>query len=163
MSGKYVVAILTGTTDKGYTPLDKLKDKIKMGVMNDKKIAVLTERVKKSMTVTKDLYKLASEFGSKVDTSSQTFSGYTNNPISRDADVTGLLFTLKKGVLSGPFSGKYNVYVVLIDNISEPPKTDNYMAIKNQIVSGFAGRVSNGLFDAIKKSAEVKDSRAKFY
>jgi peptidyl-prolyl cis-trans isomerase D len=162
MNGKYVVAILTGATDKGVTPLDKLKDKIKQGVMNEKKLAMMTDRLKVKVK-TMDLYQLATDNAVKVDTTVLTFSGFGNNAISRDGEVTGLLFTLKPGKLEGPFTGKYNVYVVIIDQIKEPPKQEDYTGIKNQLFSGFSNRVSNNLFEAIKKTAEIKDSRVKFY
>ncbi len=163
MTGKYVVALLTGITDKGFMPLDKMKDKIKQGVMNEKKLALLTDRIRKSMTTTKDLYTLANEYGTKIDTAVLAFSGFGNSAIGRDGDVSGLLFTLKKGTIEGPFTGKYNVYVAVIDNINEPPKQEDYTAIKNQLLSGFASRVTNSLFEAIKKTATIKDSRAKFF
>lgn len=163
LTGKYVVAVLTGIADKGYIPLDKVKKKIEQGAMNEKKLSMLEERIKKSMTTTKDLYALANMYGTKVDTSKQSFGAYGNNAISRDGDVSGLLYTLKTGVVSGPYMGKYNVYVVIIDNITEPPKTDNFTGIKNQLLDGFSSRVSSGLFEAIKKNAVIKDSRAKFY
>jgi len=163
LTGKYVVAVLTGITEKGYIPLEKLKEKIKQGVMNDKKLIVLTEKIRKSMATSKDLYKLAAEFGTKVDTTNLTFSGFSNNALSRDPDAEGLVFNAKKGDFIGPLTGKYNVYVVSVDNIIEPPKQEDYTAIKNQLVQTFNGRVTSGLFDAIKKTATIKDSRAKFY
>ena len=163
MNGKYIVAILTAISDKGFTPLEKLKERIKQGVMNEKKLAMLTERIKKSMTTTNDLYALAKEYATKVDTSAQTFGGYGNNAIGRDGEVAGLIYTLKKGKIEGPFTGKYNVYVVIVDNIAEPPKQEDYSSIKNQLQGGFSSRVTNGLFEAIKKTATIKDSRAKFY
>ena len=96
-------------------------------------------------------------------TSSLTFTGFVNNAIARDPDVTGLLFTLKKGSVSGPYTGKYNVYVAIIDNITEPPKQEDFTALKNQLLSSYSNRVANGIFEAMKKNAEIKDSRAKFY
>jgi peptidyl-prolyl cis-trans isomerase D len=163
LSGKYVVAILTGITPKGYIPLDKLKDRIKQAVTNDKKLAMITERVKTTMNTTKDLYTIAHEFSSKVDTSVLSFGGFGNSAISRDGTVLGKVFSLKPGVLSGPFTGKYSVYLVIVDKVNEPPKQEDYTAIKSQQTMQFSNRVVNGLFEAIKKTTEIKDMRGRFY
>jgi peptidyl-prolyl cis-trans isomerase D len=163
LTGKYVVAILTGITDKGYIPLDKLKDKIKQGVMNEKKLELLAERVKKSMTTTNDLFTLANEYSTKIDTSTVTFGGFSNSRIGQDGQVAGLLFTLKPGKLEGPFTGLYNVYVAIIDKINEAPKQEDLSSLKIQLTGTFSNRVTNGLFEAIKKTATIKDSRINFY
>jgi peptidyl-prolyl cis-trans isomerase D len=163
LTGKYAVAILTGITDKGFIPLDKMKDKIKQGVTSDKKLEMLAGKIKKSMAVNKDLYALAKEYATKVDTSAQTFGGFGNTAIGRDFVVAGLLWSLKKGTLEGPLTGKYNVYVVVVDDIKEPAKQENFAALQNQLGSGFSNRVINGLFEAIKKTIKIQDSRAKFY
>lgn len=163
LSGKYVVAMLKGINEKGYPPMDKLKEKIKPGVLNDKKLELVAEKVRKALSPGKDIYALATEFNCKVDTLSVTFGGFNGNAIGRDFKVTGKLFTIKNGVLDGPFTGNYNVYMAIIDNVLEPPATEDYSGVNLQLVSGFSNRVTNNLFEAIKKSAEIEDSRARFF
>lgn len=163
LNGKYLVAVLKNINEKGLLPLDKIKDRIEQGVRNDMKIAMLADRMTAAMKNTKDLYSLASQFGSKVDTLSLSFSGFSQAQLGRENEIIGKLFTKKAGSLEGPLKGKYSAYVVLIDEFVEPPSKDVYPGENSQMVNSFTSRVQNSLYESIKKSAKVKDNRALFY
>lgn len=163
LTGKYVVAILTGTTDKGYIPLEKVKEKIVQNVRNDKKINMLADRLNTSMQNQKNFTQLAMQFQTKVDTTNLTFAGYNNSPIGRDPEVVGQLFSCKANELIGPLKGKYGAYVVIIDHINLPAEKQDYNNERMQQQSSFDNRASGLIYESIRKAGKIKDNRRNFF
>ena len=163
LSGKYVVANLKNTYDKGLLPLEKIKERIEPNVKNYKKIELLTEKMKKAFANQKDLYMLAAEFNAKVDTTDIMFSGYGRSAIANDGDVVGTLFTLKTGVVSGPFTGKFGAYFVIVDSRTELAKKEDFSAEKAKLIDDFTSRSANSSFMTLMKIANIKDNRSKFF
>ncbi|MDP4281243.1 MAG: SurA N-terminal domain-containing protein [Bacteroidota bacterium] len=163
LSGKYAVAELKAITPKGYIPLAQIKDRIQGGVRNDKKIEMMKDRLAQAMKSVKDLNALASQFNIKVDTSSITFSGYSPSRISRESEVVGTLFTMKKGQLVGPLKGKTAAFVVNIDDIITPAIPVDLRPLKDQLQNNFSNQVMGSLYEAIKKNSKIKDNRINFY
>jgi peptidyl-prolyl cis-trans isomerase D len=163
LTGKYVVAILMGINDKGYIPLEKVKDRIQQSVRNEKKGAMLAGQLTKAMKTVKDLNQLAMQFKSKVDTINLTFGGFNNSAIGREPEIVGQLFTCKQGELTGPLKGKYGTYVVIIDNINTVPEKQDFTMERMQQLSGFENRASGLIFETIKKAGKIKDNRKNFF
>ena len=163
LTGKYVVAVLKGITDKGYIPLAKIKDRLEQSVKNQKKIELLAGRLTRSLQTSKDLYSLAAQYQTKVDTVNLTFAGYVPAAIGREAELIGQLFDDKPGEVVGPLTGKYGVFVVSVDDLIPPPQTEDYLQIANQLHANFANTVNTGLYEALRKSSNIKDERKNFY
>lgn len=163
LSGKYVVALLKSTSDKGLQPLDKIKTKIEANVKNYKKIEIMAEKMKKAMASKNDLYALAVEFSTKVDTADVTFLGYGRSAIANDGEVVGELFTAKTGVLSGPFIGNYGAYVAIVDGKTEVTQKADYSGEQQQMRSEFESRALNTSFVTLQRKAVIVDNRARFF
>ncbi len=163
LTGKYVVAILSGITDKGYIPLEKIKDRITQNVRNEKKIAMLADQLSKLMQSLKNFNQIAIQFQGKIDTTNLTFSGNNNSNIGREKEVTGKLFTCKTGEMIGPLKGKYGAYIVIIDNISNPPEKQDFSGERMQQESGFENRSMGLIYESIKKAGKIKDNRRNFF
>jgi peptidyl-prolyl cis-trans isomerase D len=163
LSGKYVVAILSAINDKGYIPLEKVKDRIVQSVRNEKKAAMLAERLTKSMKTLKNFNQLAMQFQSKIDTTNLTFGGYNNSAIGREPEIVGQLFTCKAGELIGPLKGKYGTYIAIIDNINKAAEKQDFTGERMQQESGFENRASGLIYEAIKKAGKIKDNRRNFF
>jgi len=163
LTGKYVVAILTGITDKGNIPLEKVKDRMTQAVRNDKKANMLAERLKTSMQTLKNFNQLALQFQAKIDTTKVTFGGYNNSLLGREPELIGQLFTCKPGELIGPLKGKYGAYLVFIDNISQVPEKQDFSGERMQQEAQFTNRVNGLIYDAIKKAGKIKDNRKNFF
>jgi peptidyl-prolyl cis-trans isomerase D len=163
LTGKYVVAILTSKTEKGYAPLDKVKERITANVRNDKKITMLADKLVQSMQTVKNFNQLAIEFQTKIDTVKLTFGGYNNSALGREPEVIGKLFASKPGELIGPIKGKFGAYVAIIDNINKAPEKQDFSMDRMQQLSIFSNRASGLIFEAIKKAGKIKDNRKNFF
>jgi peptidyl-prolyl cis-trans isomerase D len=163
LTGKYVVAILTGIADKGYIPLDKVKDRITQNVRNEKKVAMLADRLTQSIKTIKNFNQLAMQSQAKIDTANLTFGGFNNSAIGREPEIVGQLFTCKAGELIGPLKGKFGAYVAIIDNINSVPEKQDFTGERMQQESGFENRASGLIYEAIKKAGNIKDNRRNFF
>jgi peptidyl-prolyl cis-trans isomerase D len=163
LTGRYVVAMLKDKTEKGLQPLEKIKDRIEPSVKNVKKIEVLAKRMEDVMKNTKDFSAMAGQLNSRIDTTVVTFITMNQYPITRDPEVVGKLFTLPVKSIQGPLQGSMGAYIVIIDEVIETSKKDDFTMERSQALQAFSGRATNGLFDAIKKTAEIKDNRLLFY
>ena len=70
---------------------------------------------------------------------------------------------MKQNQLSKPVAGESGVYVVKIEKITEAPATADYSSAKTQAKNNYAYRADVEAIEAIKKKAEIKDNRAKFF
>jgi peptidyl-prolyl cis-trans isomerase D len=163
LTGKYVIAILKDSYDKGYIPLEKVKSRIEQNVKNQKKVDLLAEKMNASFQTNKNLNALAASFNTKVDTTEITFSGYNRSNLGREYNLIGKLFTEKKGELLPPMAGKYGAYFVIIDDVIESPPKEDFTYERGQMVQAFSGRAVGGLYNIMEKLANVEDNRAKFY
>ena len=163
LTGKYVVAILTGIGEKGYIPLDKVKERITQNVRNEKKITMLADQLTGSMKTIQNFYQLAIQSQAKIDTVKLTFGGYNNSVIGREPEIIGRLFTSKTGEVIGPLKGKYGVYMAIIDNINKVPEKQDFTGERMQQEAGFTNRSSGLIYEAIKKAGKIIDYRKNFF
>jgi len=163
LTGRYVVAVLKEKIEEGIRPLESVKSRIEPAVKNAKKIEIMAKEVENIMKSTKDLAAIASRLNARIDTTVVTFISMNQYPITRDAPVVGKLFTLPTHTIQGPLQGKMGVYVVIIDDVIEAAPKADFTVENQQIAQSIQGRVVNGLFDALKKTAKIKDNRLLFY
>jgi peptidyl-prolyl cis-trans isomerase D len=163
LQGIYAVVLLKDRNPIGVQPLEKLKERIEPSVKNMKKIEIMAGQVTDAMQRITDLNELASTFNSRIDTAVVTFSGMNRSTIARENEVLGQLFTLPAGKLQGPFQGNFGVYVVVVDNVVEAPAKNDFAYERRTDYQGWNNRVSNSLFDALKKQASIEDHRELFY
>jgi len=75
--------------------------------------------------------------------------------------VIGTVFGLQPNKLSKPIIGDHGVFVVSVDNFINPAPLTNAVRQKQTLGQALAQRADNGVFDALKDKANVKDYRAK--
>ncbi|MBW6459535.1 MAG: SurA N-terminal domain-containing protein [Bacteroidales bacterium] len=162
VGGTYVVAVLTTIRDKGTIPLEQMKDNLKTFVLNEKKGELLTARIKSSG---KDIYGIAEEYNTKVDTNlTLTFSARNIPGFGSEYKVIGEIFTMNPGETSEPIIGNGAVFVVSLDRIYEPPAPENYSVYRDQVMNAFRGRVTtNTIFTVLQEKANVEDNRLLFF
>jgi len=163
LTGKYAVAILKGITKKGVQSMEEVKKRIEPSVKNSKKADMIAEKMTKAYATTKDINALAAQFGSKVDTTVITFLGYSRSALGRENEIIGKLFTLPKGQLTGPLTGNFGAYFVIVDEVTEPATKEDFTMEKMQEKQQFEQRVSSFMYPALQKSAKIVDSRLRFY
>jgi peptidyl-prolyl cis-trans isomerase D len=161
--GSYVVAALKDIREKGILPLDQIKDDIKPLVIREKKAEVLIKKITDKLASSKDLTLLATELQSKVDTVDLTFASPNIPNYGREAKVIGTVFGMKAGQTTAPLKGEMAVYVIIIDQITEPAAAKDYANEKMQLSSYFQGMAPRQIPTILEEKANIKDNRILFY
>lgn len=162
VGGSYVVAVLTTVREKGAIPLEQMKENIKTFVLNEKKASTIIEKIKNSGS---DIYQIASEFSTKVDTNlNLTYSSRNIPGFGSEFQVIGEIFSMNEGEQSDPIQGNGGVFVVKLDRFYEPPQVADYKVYRDQILSTFRSRMNgNPMFTALQKKAKIEDNRLLFF
>ncbi|MFA5972069.1 MAG: SurA N-terminal domain-containing protein [Lentimicrobiaceae bacterium] len=163
IEGTYVVAALKNKIEKGFMPLDALKNDIKPLVIREKKAEMLLVKVNEQLAKTKDLNAVVQAFpGTKIDTADVSFTSANIPGYGHEAKLTGDIFAAKKGVVTGPVQGEQGVYVFILDNIKEAPATTDFANQKRQMEMYFQSRTGM-LSNILEDKADIKDHRLMFY
>jgi peptidyl-prolyl cis-trans isomerase D len=163
LEGTYVVAALKTKIDKGFIPVEILKDQIKPLVIREKKAELLLGKVNASLAKSKDLNALVQQFpGSKIDTADVSFASANVPNYGHEAKLTGRIFSAKKGELAGPVQGDQGVYVFILDQMIDAPATTDFVNQKKQMSMYFQSRAGM-LSNILQEKADIKDNRLLFY
>ena len=78
--------------------------------------------------------------------------------------VVGTAFSLAKDAVSAPVTGQSGVYVVkALSDKAEMPLPPDLTLFRRQATSSATSLIRMGMMSAMKKQAEVKDSRSRFF
>lgn len=160
---QYVVAVLTGKTDK---------DKVKV----DDYRAELTTKVRNQLKGEKIMAKLGNATGSLENMAQKYGPGALVEEVTDINLATGFLrsagvdpvalgkaFGTKPGKRSKPFAGESGVMVMETSKIIPAPAIADYTLYKTLLQQNVAQRTGFFINDVIKEAANVQDRRAKFY
>lgn len=158
----YVVAVMTGETEKGYVPLDKdLKEQI---------TPIVLDRVKGQKIVEKlagegSLEDLAKQFPEAVvgSASDVKLNVLNINQIGYDPVAVGRAFSVESGKRTKPFLGESGVVLIEGVNKTIAPAVGDYTIFKNQLQQTRDSRNSFDIAQALEEMAEVEDMRYKVY
>ncbi len=156
----YVVSILTGIREEGAPDLEDVRELFTSEVIKQKK----AEAFAKKMANKTDLNALATELGLSVQTANDlamsTFSipgGYS------EYEVIGQIMALTTGQTSVPLKGESAVYVVNVTGVKPAPEEADLSGERNTLLDRLRSRAENGVFNALREVAGVKDDRSLFY
>ena len=154
---QYIIPVLTTIKPKGTLSLDLVKKQIEPAVRNQVKAKQLAAKLQGST-----IDQVAQKAGAKVVPVQNVVLGNPVIPgLSLEYKVVGTLFGLQPNKLSKPIEGQRGVYVVVVDNFIKPAPLANAVREKEQLGQAIVQR-SQGVFDALKDKANVKDYRSKF-
>lgn len=159
----YVVAVMTGEVEKGFKPLDQVKEEITPMAKNEVKAARIIAKLNGK---TEDLETLAQQFGrDAVVNSSSDLKLSSNSLVSVGFDpiAVGKAFSLENGKRSAAFKGENGVLVIEMKAKSIAPAVADYSTYKNQIGQSLNSRGGYSIGEALKDAAKVEDNRYRFF
>jgi len=159
----YVVAVMTGEIEKGYKPLDLVKEEITPAVRNEVKGKMIIERLS---TLQGSLDEIATAFGKDAGVYSMSdlkLSSNNMNTAGFDPKAVGIAFSPEGGKRTKPFAAEKGVLIVEMQNKTIAPAIADYTSYKTQLEQGAQNRNTSGIAEAIKKQANIIDNRYKFY
>ncbi len=158
---KYVVALLSGVKEKGLAALDDVRTQIEVEVKKEKKADVLKGKLKGQT----DLNATAGATGKVVETATGLSFGsnYIGDAVGSEPGVVARAIAMNEGETSAPIAGDNGVFVIKITSKIAPPQLTDVKTQKKQSEQKSASLVDFSLQEAIRKSADIKDERYKFY
>ncbi|MDE0771697.1 MAG: peptidylprolyl isomerase [Salibacteraceae bacterium] len=160
MGNKFVVASVTSIKDKGILPLSEVEDLVREGVMNEKKSQIILAKLGSFATIEDAAKNAEKEIQAANDIS---FNMFSITGIGPENKVLGIAFGLPQGATSEAIIGENGVYVIRLDVIGEPAESSDLTFVQDQIKRNYGTRVDVEVFEALKQSANITDSRTKFY
>ena len=158
LGNRFVVAVLTDAREKGTATMEQAKDQIQTIVVQNKKADELKAKLAGSsledISKKNELQILEAD---NINFHSFSIQGSGIEPV-----VIGIASSLEKGAISKPIKGNNGVYVVKVNDIKMLEAT-NAENEKRTISNDFTTRVDYQAYEAIKKSLNIVDKRAKFF
>jgi peptidyl-prolyl cis-trans isomerase D len=166
----YVVAVITDVAEEGLAGVSRVRPAVEPILRNKKK----AEQIKKNIGQISTLEAVASKVNQQVQSlDSVRFSG-ANNMLGYEPKVLGASFNpANKGkVVNEPIPGQAGVYVVRVDNTSTVPvETASIEEQRKMMETQARQRLmqmmqyggGNPFIEPLKKAADIKDNRAKFF
>jgi peptidyl-prolyl cis-trans isomerase D len=159
----YVVAVMTGEIEKGYKPLDLIKEEITPAVKNEAKGKVIIEKLG---ALKGSLEEIATAFGkdaSIYNMSDLKIASTNMTSVGFDPLAIGTAFSPEGGKRTKPFSADKGVLIVEMLNKTIAPAIADYSSYKTSLEQAATNKNTNGIAEAIKKNANIIDNRYKFY
>jgi peptidyl-prolyl cis-trans isomerase D len=163
LDDQYIVAVLTKITHKGPAELDDVRDQIMVKVKNEKKGDMIMEKIR---DIKGTLNEMATTYGADatVYTSSDLkLSSYSLPVIGTAPIAIGTAFSLKDGERSQPLREELGIVIVEMKALTKAPEIADYHASKTKLEQQVATRMSYSISEAIKKNANIKDERYRFF
>ncbi len=159
---KYVIAHLVDIREKGFLPLESVKDQVTLEVRKQKKAEMLIEKFNKATASNIDA--IAKKLNTTtIDADNVTLANNFIPGIGNEPDAVGTIFALKTNQISKPIKGENAVIVVLVKSFKEPAPSKDYSAIIKQLGDQHRSRSDYEVFNALKEKAGIEDNRGKFY
>ena len=158
INDQYIVAYIKSGAKEGIQPLAAVKVEITQKVANEKKAALIDEKIKGYSA--SNLQELASKSGKEVKTNAGFNYNFPTLEGSDEQKVAGVIFGMKEGETSAPVNGKSGVYVVQVNSKDVPAADDNLAAQKRSLKTPFN---FDAALEEMKDDAGVKDMRYMFY
>lgn len=163
VENNFVVAVVTGETEKGTADLEAVQEEVTTKVRNKLKAEQIIKRLKEQQGT---LEELATKYGAdaKVYNSSDLKLNSNTLPnVGFAPAAVGKAFALKQGERSKPVIEDNGVLVMELLSITEAPEIADYTSYKNQVQQKLESRASFDIMEAIKENAEIEDYRYKFF
>ncbi|HEX8314354.1 MAG TPA: peptidylprolyl isomerase [Flavisolibacter sp.] len=162
-SNNIIVAVVTDAAEPGLPSAAAVRPSVEPILINKKK----ADKIKQQMGTVNDLNAIAAKFNQQVQTAdSIRFSG--GSALGYETKVLGAVFNpANKGkVVNQGIAGQMGVYALRVDNTFTGAVENANIEQQRQMME-MQSRQMNGspeaVLETLKKKAEIKDNRAKFY
>lgn len=161
---KYVVAVLTAIKPEGTLSLEDVKKQIEPDVKKAVQAKVLKASFEKAIAGVSNIAQVAQKTGTTVTpVENVVFANPVIPGVAQENKVIGSIFGSQPNKLSKVIEGDRGVYVYTVKSFINPAALTNVLKIKEQMEQSISQQVDASVFEVLRKKANVKDYRAKFY
>ncbi|QOD60537.1 peptidylprolyl isomerase [Polaribacter haliotis] len=158
LEGSHVVAIVTGKTEKGLMPVSKATNRVRPILLNEKKAALLSEKVKGA-----DLQEIAKANNTTVRTANGiNLKTPTLSGVGAEPKVVGAMYNAAIDKVYSNVVGSRGVYAFKVSQRNLPTALPNYDSNRKKIAEARKG-LTFKMYEALKEASDVEDNRANMY
>jgi peptidyl-prolyl cis-trans isomerase D len=160
----YIVAKLASIQKKGTLPLEKIKTRIKVAVINFVKARMLEEKASAAVSGDANIASVAKKLGKPVvPVQNIVFANPIVPGVGQENKVIGTVFGLQPNKVSKAIKGETGVYVVSVTGFSNPPALSNTYNQKQQMMQTLGQQSQSDAYRVLLDKANVKDYRVRFF
>ncbi|OQP67307.1 hypothetical protein A3860_02850 [Niastella vici] len=159
---KYVVPAVTGVYEKGTMSVEKARPLVEYKIRNIKKAEELTKKIGNAAT----LDAVAQATGQQVRRADSLAFASTFIPnVGPEMRVLGASFNKDyQAKISTPIKGEIGVFVIKVENIFSTPNPNfDAKAQQQQMQQQMGAMIGYRSIEILKKTADIKDNRIKFF
>jgi len=154
---------MTGETEKGYKPLDKIKEEIRPLATKEKQKKYIADKLAGKTEALDDLAKLFGNDASIQTSNDLKLSTSTLPGAGFDPVVVGSIFSLEDGKRSRPIIGENGIVVADLQTKTIAPAIGDFSIFKSQLLQAQSNRGGYYIGEALKEAAKIEDRRYKFF
>ncbi len=156
--GGYVVATLSGITEKGLMTVDKATSRVRPILTNEKKAEILKEKLQG--TTLNEIATATKQSQRKFD--AVTLKTPTISGIGYEPKVVGAMLGAKENQLKKNIVGDRGVYAFVVTSRELPTDLPNYDTYRKRIANQRKNQTYN-MYQAIKKASDIEDEVGRTY
>lgn len=161
---RFVIAYVTDVKEEGIAPLDDVLADVQLNVLKEKKGDLLKQKLAEDFSAAGSLDNLATNLGVRVQEASDvTFNTFAVPAAGIEPAINAAAFVLGENTVSDPIIGLNGVYIVEVTSVTEPGEIQDAGAERNRLLAAFRTRTNYEAYEALRKAADIKDERYKFY
>ncbi len=163
INNKFIVAALTTVREDGYQSLDEVTEEIRSILTREKKGKIIASRLESKIEEGHDLGSIAESLNTSVEQASNiTFSSFSVPVAGIEPRLIAAAVTLEENRLSPPVTGENGVYLLKVTSVTIPDEMDLDME-RTRLINIMRSRANFESFEALRKEANIKDNRHKFF
>jgi len=160
---QYIVARLMQINPKGTLPLSAVKKQIEPQVLLAAKGKILADKLQSAVSGASSIAQVGQKAGvAVVPVQNIVFANPVIPGASAEYKLIGSIFGSQPNKLSPPVIGQSGVYVYSVDSFIKPAPLANAIRQKQELGQAILQRSQQGILEALKDKANVKDYRGKF-
>lgn len=159
VNGDYVIASVTGVTESGIAPLEKVSSDIAAILRFEKKGQILSEKMSGSASLSDAASKLGVEI---LQAPGVSFNSFYIDGLGVEPKLIGAITALDVNILSRPVAGSAGVFLFEVTSKSTVDNTDaanERIRLEANVQSYIGERINQALIEV----SDVKDLRVKFF
>ncbi len=163
LGDRFVVAAVASARKDGIRPLDEVRQEIIAELTREKKGELISGQLKEEIDGAASFNDIASSTGSRIETANGIrFASFTIPSAGMEHKLIGAVVSADPETIGGPVAGENGVFLFKVVDayLEEEP---DYEREKRQLADALWSRVNMEVFEALKKLADIKDNRHKFY
>jgi peptidyl-prolyl cis-trans isomerase D len=162
LNDQYVVAVLTEVLEDGPAPLEKVRDEVKMKVLQENKQKMLEEKMLDAKGA--DLESIAQSLATQVEkVTDASFDRALISGLGEEKLLIGYVFGSEPEQLSEPIVGMNAVYRFVLKEFSDVEIPEDLSMVKSQELSNLQGMAQMQTMESLKEMADIKDWRYKWF